>query len=124
MHELSIALDLIDLSLAEAERLGNVRVSAVRVLVGPLSGVVSSALSSAFELAAEGTALQGVRLEVVDEAITGWCDGCQAIRTLPDPWSRDCPSCDCPVPELLTGDALQLTALEVVDIAAPAASDR
>ena len=53
MHELSIALSLLDLVEEEAERRG-VRVAAVHVRLGPLSGVVRDALVSAFELAREG----------------------------------------------------------------------
>jgi hydrogenase nickel incorporation protein HypA/HybF len=110
-----MALDLIDLALEEAERLGGVTVAALHVRVGPLSGVEATALSSAFELASAGTALADARLALDIEAITAWCASCGAVMTLPHPWSRVCPSCERLLPELLTGDRLQLTALEVVD---------
>jgi hydrogenase nickel incorporation protein HypA/HybF len=55
MHELSIAMSLVELATEEAERRGASRVSALHVHVGPLSGVVSDALRFSFTLAAEGT---------------------------------------------------------------------
>lgn len=83
MHELSIALSLIDAVCDELPRLGEVAVRCVHVRVGPLSGVVADALAFAFDVAvadsriagaelrieqAEGSELSLVALEVVDAA--------------------------------------------------------
>ncbi len=54
MHELSIALSILDVAAEEAERQGNARVVAIHLRLGPLSGVVKGALLSAFELVAKG----------------------------------------------------------------------
>ena len=65
MHELSIALSLVDAVCEELPRLGDgARVRAVRVRVGPLSGVVPGALSFAFDVASADSALAGARLEI------------------------------------------------------------
>ena len=56
MHELSIALSILDLAAEEAERHGG-RVAAVHLRLGPLAGVVKDALVSAYDLAREGTPL-------------------------------------------------------------------
>ncbi|MDQ4080994.1 MAG: hydrogenase maturation nickel metallochaperone HypA, partial [Gemmatimonadota bacterium] len=64
MHELSIALELIELASAETHRLGDPRVVSVRVRVGPLSGIVHDALRFSFDIAAAGTAVEGARLEI------------------------------------------------------------
>jgi hydrogenase nickel incorporation protein HypA/HybF len=64
MHELSIALGLIDLAAEEAVRQGSVRVAVLYLRIGPLSGVTSEALQFSFELAAEGTPVEGARLEI------------------------------------------------------------
>ena len=50
MHELSIALSLLDQVAEEAERRGGVQVHAIHLRLGPLSGVVKEALLSAYEL--------------------------------------------------------------------------
>jgi len=60
MHELSVAMSLIDAVEEEAPRHGG-RVVAVHLKLGPLSGVAKEALLSAFELACAGSTLEGVR---------------------------------------------------------------
>jgi hydrogenase nickel incorporation protein HypA/HybF len=55
MHELSIAMSILDLVEEEADRRGNPRVEAIHLRVGALSGIVKEALLSAYELAAEQT---------------------------------------------------------------------
>jgi hydrogenase nickel incorporation protein HypA/HybF len=66
MHELSIALSIVDIACEEAERHGSTRVHATHLKLGPLAGVVRESLLSAYELACEGTPLEGSQL-VIDE---------------------------------------------------------
>lgn len=66
MHELSIALSIIEGAEEEAQRQGGARVCAVHLKLGPLSGVVKEALLFSYELACEGTSLEGSRL-VIEE---------------------------------------------------------
>ncbi len=58
MHELSIAMSIVELAEEEAERRG-VQVTAVHLKLGLLSGVVKDALLSCHEIACEGTRLRG-----------------------------------------------------------------
>jgi Zn finger protein HypA/HybF involved in hydrogenase expression len=65
VHELSIAQSLIDAVCEELPQLGEgVAVKNVYVRVGPLSGVVASALAFAFEAAIADSAIAGARLEI------------------------------------------------------------
>ena len=65
MHELSIALSLIDAVCDELPRLGSdIRIGAVRIRVGPLSGVSPDALAFAFEVAVDDSPIAGARLEI------------------------------------------------------------
>ena len=66
MHELSIALNIVDIACEEAERQGDSRVDAVYVNVGVLSGVVKDALLFSWDLACEGSRIAGARLEIRD----------------------------------------------------------
>jgi hydrogenase nickel incorporation protein HypA/HybF len=119
MHELSIALELVDLASAEARRLGDVRVVTLHLRAGPLSGIVHEALRFSFDVAAAGTAVEGARLAIEPEAVVAWCGTCAEPRQLADVQHRRCPVCDAPTPEVLRGDGLELTALEVADRASP-----
>jgi hydrogenase nickel incorporation protein HypA/HybF len=112
MHELSIALSILDLAAEEAERRGG-RVAAVHLKLGPLSGVVEEALRSAYDLAREGTPLAGAELVVAGAPLTAWCPACAAERTLASPQALCCPACGAPTPEVLRGRELEVVALEI-----------
>ena len=113
MHELSIAVDLIDAASTELERLGCARVIAVHLTLGPLSGVVKEALAFSFDAAAAGTRLEGARLQITDVTVAVWCDACNAERDLLDLTRRRCPVCHAPAPRATRGDELQLVGLEI-----------
>ena len=115
MHELSIALALIDAAGEELGRLGASRIVALHVRVGPLSGVVSDALRFSFDLAAAGTPVEGARLQVEETAATAWCQDCGGERELVSAARRRCRSCDAPMAHLMSGDEIELVAVEVAD---------
>jgi hydrogenase nickel incorporation protein HypA/HybF len=112
MHELSIALSILDLAAEEAERHGG-RVAAVHLKLGPLSGVVKEALRSAYDLAREGTALAQAELVVAETPLTAWCPACAVERTLASPQALCCPACGTPTPEVVSGRELEVVALEI-----------
>jgi hydrogenase nickel incorporation protein HypA/HybF len=113
MHELSIALNILDLAAEEAER-RNARVAAVHLQLGPLSGVVKEALLSAYELARDGP-LKDSRLVVEEMPIIVRCPRCRADRPAKSLWQICCSVCGTPTPEVIGGRELQIVALEVCD---------
>ncbi len=66
MHELSIAMSIVELAQEEAEK-RSVRVIAVHLKIGRMAGIVREALCGSYELASAGTPLEGSRL-VIGEA--------------------------------------------------------
>ena len=112
MHELSIALSLIEVAGEEAQRRG-VRVAALHLKVGPLSGVMREALVSAYELAREGTLLDNSRLEIEETSITMNCPACQAPRKVVSIQNLCCSECGEPATNIVGGRELELTALEI-----------
>ena len=115
MHELAIAIELVDLAEGEARRHGDVRVLAVRVRLGPLAGVVEDALRFSFDVAAAGTVLEGARLEIEHQPLMVWCGPCGQAGEPTTRWERRCPFCDSPAPQLVSGDALELLSIEICD---------
>jgi hydrogenase nickel incorporation protein HypA/HybF len=67
MHELSIALNIVEIAQQEMLRHGGERVRAVHLQVGPLAGVAREALLFSFGLACEGTPVEGSSL-IIEEA--------------------------------------------------------
>lgn len=118
MHELSIAVSLVDMACEKAESLGDVRVEALHLRLGPLSGVVKDALLFSFDLATKGTTIEGARLEIEDVPLTVMCPLCAEERILPTIQHMRCPVCETPTPKLLRGKELLLAALEVRENAA------
>jgi hydrogenase nickel incorporation protein HypA/HybF len=113
MHELSIALSLLDLVEEEAAR-RKCRVTEIHMRLGPLSGVVREALLSAFELAREGTVMAETELIVEEIPVVVSCPLCNAERTPVSSYELLCSACGTPTPEVLRGQELEVFALEIV----------
>jgi hydrogenase nickel incorporation protein HypA/HybF len=112
MHELSIAASIVELAQEEAES-RSVRILAVHLRLGPLSGVVRHALLGSYEIACAGTALERSRLVIEDVPIVIFCAICGGERTVASVQSMQCPVCGAAAAEVLRGDELLVTALEV-----------
>ncbi|HYC62461.1 MAG TPA: hydrogenase maturation nickel metallochaperone HypA [Thermoanaerobaculia bacterium] len=66
MHELSIALSIIDGVTDELQARGGPKLHAVHLQLGSLAGVVKEALLFAYDVACEGTLLAGSRLIIAE----------------------------------------------------------
>lgn len=113
MHELSIAMSLVELAAEEAERRGASRVNAVHLRLGPLSGVVGDALRFSFDIAADGTSISGARLVIIDMPIVAYCPECKAEREIPSAQMLCCPECGVGTSNVITGAELELFAMEL-----------
>jgi len=114
MHELSIAMSIVDMALEEAER-RQVIIDAVYLEVGALSGVVADSLLFSYEMACAGTPLEGSRLVIREIPIEVYCPACDAPRVLNTMQWFCCPECGAPTSDLIHGKELAITALEVRD---------
>jgi hydrogenase nickel incorporation protein HypA/HybF len=112
MHELSIAISLVEAACEKAAELGGVRVEALRVEVGKLSGVVPEALLFSFDIAAGGTPIEGATLRITHVSPVIRCARCDAEREVPDVRLL-CPLCEEPASDVVHGRELLLVALEV-----------
>jgi hydrogenase nickel incorporation protein HypA/HybF len=116
VHELSIALSILEVAEEEIEKQGGgSRVDAVYLRVGALSGIVKEALISAFELACERTPFEGSRLVIEEMPIVVFCSKCQAERAVHSVQEFSCVECNTPASEIVHGRELQLSALELVE---------
>lgn len=116
MHELSIAMSIVELAEEEAARRG-VQVEAVHLRLGALSGVVKEALLSCYEMVCDSTPLQGSRLVVEDVPVVVFCPKCRAERALISIQLFCCPECDTPCSEIVHGKELEMVALEINECA-------
>ena len=115
MHELSIALSIIEGVEEEIARRGDAHVAAVHLKLGPLSGVVKDALLFSYELACEGTSLARSRLEIQDTPIVIFCPACRQERPAVSLQHLSCSACGTPSADVRAGDELEVIALELTD---------
>lgn len=112
MHELSIAMGIVDAAMDEAQKRG-VKVSAVHLRLGALSGVVKDALLFSYEVACQDTPLAGSQLIVEDVPVAILCSQCKEKRVLASVQLFVCPECGTPTMHILQGKELEVFALEV-----------
>lgn len=107
MHEMSITQSIVDAIVEHAEG----TVTAVRLQVGKLSGVLPDAVRFCFDVAAVGTVAEGARLEITEPAGRARCRLCAAKFELDDPIVLcACGSADV---EVFSGRELVIQSLEV-----------
>ena len=81
--------------------------------IGKLSGVLPDAVRFCFGACAEGTAVEGAALEIVETPGRARCKACGGEVPLDRPFGR-C-GCGCTDLEWLAGDELQVRELELRD---------
>lgn len=108
MHELAIAQGIVD---GACEHAGGRRVHQVTVSVGALCAVVPDALQFGFEIAAQGTPLDGAELIIETIPARGFCRSCGSDIALPDAIAL-CP-CGSADIDIRAGRELRIRSMEV-----------
>jgi hydrogenase nickel incorporation protein HypA/HybF len=112
VHELSIAMSILDMAEEEAGR-RSAEVEAIHVKLGALSGIAKEALLSAYDLARTETTLPDAQLVIEEVPVLIYCPRCMAPRSVPSIQQICCSECDTPSAEILQGRELQVVALEL-----------
>jgi len=112
MHELSIAVAVVEEIETIVRREGALSVRSVVLRVGRLSGVEPQALELAFPLAAEGTLLQAAQLTIEETAARMHCAGCGAV-TEPRFPCFVCELCGSSKVDVKGGDELLIQSVEL-----------
>jgi hydrogenase nickel incorporation protein HypA/HybF len=113
MHELSIAISIIEMAQEESDRRGGAQVQAVHLRLGLLSGVVKEALLSSYEMACHATPLEGSQLLIEEIPVEVFCPKCAAERPVSSIQWFCCPECGTPTPTVVRGKELEVVALEI-----------
>ena len=108
MHELSISRSVVAMC---AERAMGAQVTRVTLVVGRLSAVLPDSLRFCFDICAEGTTVEGARLEIIEVPGRAMCRDCGGDVVLTQLVGRcACGSIDL---QLVAGDELNVKELEV-----------
>jgi hydrogenase nickel incorporation protein HypA/HybF len=113
MHELSIAMSIVELAQEEMERRGNVQVESVHLRLGLLSGVVKEVLVSSYQMACLATPLEGSRLMIEEIPVEVFCPECKGPRQVNSIQLFCCPDCGTPTTAIIRGKELEVFAMEI-----------
>jgi hydrogenase nickel incorporation protein HypA/HybF len=115
MHELSIAYNLVEIAERAAQQAEVAHVLAVHLRLGELSGVEIDPLLFGYDVATQGTRLEGSLLKIERIPIVAYCPTCDVEVNIPSLQLFQCPICGTPTGDIRQGRELELTYLEVAD---------
>jgi hydrogenase nickel incorporation protein HypA/HybF len=110
MHEMSIAMQIIQQLEEIAARNNVIRIDEVEVEVGVMQQVVPEALHLSFSSATEGTVAENAKLIISEEPMTAECGdcGCEFSPTLED---FTCPRCKQASARITSGNSITLKSI-------------
>lgn len=112
MHELSIAMSIVETCIEETGKAGGSSVSSIELEIGKLSGVIPEALEFSWDVAIKDTLLEKSRLVINVIEARARCVDCGNTFVLDDSFSP-CPSCGGYGKEILQGQELKIRALTI-----------
>jgi hydrogenase nickel incorporation protein HypA/HybF len=113
MHELSIAVSMVERIIEESESRGGLLVEVVHLKLGVLCGVDKDALAFSYEIACEGTQLVGSKLVIDTVPLLIYCDTCSEESSPLSIYEMSCPSCHTLSQNIVHGRELEVSALEI-----------
>jgi hydrogenase nickel incorporation protein HypA/HybF len=103
MHELSLAMETIDLVTREAKRNGVSLIHEILIEVGHLSGVESDAFEFAMELMVKGSILENATIRLIRTPGKGKCTACN-LEFMMSQRLDCCPVCNFVPSEIIGGE--------------------
>jgi hydrogenase nickel incorporation protein HypA/HybF len=113
VHEVTVALTLLEGVESFALEQGIERIAAVNVRVGALSGVVCDALLFSWDVATVETIAAGSELRIEEIPLVVFCEHCRDERAPLPGTGLLCPDCGTPSPGIVRGREMQLVSMEV-----------
>ena len=115
MHEMGIAMQIVEIAAASIpEHLKNSRVQGVYLKIGKLSSVVPDSLRFCFDIVSKDSAVAGATLYIEEIPVTARCKSCDNHWTIDVP-AFSCPGCGSGTIELISGQELDISSIEVED---------
>lgn len=113
MHEMSIAINIIDRVKSEMEEHGAHRLKSLNLKIGEMTAVEPESLRFCFNAMTEGTVLEGAKLHIEEIALKGRCKACNNEFPLEQYFITACPDCGEKESDLISGKELDFTSMEV-----------
>ena len=115
MHEMGIAMEIVDIAKASIpEDMQGAKVQRVNLRVGKLSAIVPDSLRFCFDLAVKDTPLEGAELAIEELPVVARCRECRNQWTVTEPVFT-CSACRSGSIDILSGRELDITSIEIED---------
>jgi hydrogenase nickel incorporation protein HypA/HybF len=113
MHEMGIALEIIDIATASIPpEARSVKVERVNLKIGKLSAVVPDSLRFCFDIVSKDTPLAGATLVIEETPVVARCKDCGVRWTIAEPVFT-CQACESGSLEILSGRELDIVSIEI-----------
>jgi len=112
MHELSIAMSIVDIAESETQKAGATKVDLIMLEIGDLAGIEMSAFNFVWPSAIEGSVLEHAKMTIKTIKGKATCDECNHTFGLQNLYDV-CPECNSYFKEVIEGQELRVKALEV-----------
>ena len=114
MHEMSLALSIVEQTLLAARKEGAIRVVEVEIEIGRLAGVMSESLRFCLEAVGPAGGLPDTVFRLVEVGGEGGCRACTAAFTA-DSFFAKCPVCGSDETVINGGQGLKIRSLIIED---------
>jgi hydrogenase nickel incorporation protein HypA/HybF len=115
MHEMGIALQIIDIASASIPQdVRSAKVERVNLKIGKLSAVVPESLRFCFEVVSKDTPLAGAELAIEETPVLARCKTCDERWTIEEPVFI-CRACGGGELEILSGRELDIVSIEIAE---------
>jgi hydrogenase nickel incorporation protein HypA/HybF len=112
MHEMSIALSIVEAVEARAVKEGASRVSAIDILIGKLSGIEPESLKFCFSAASKGTIAEDALLALEEREGRGECMDCRQMFPVSF-YYAECPGCGSMRIAIVSGEEFQIQSMTI-----------
>jgi hydrogenase nickel incorporation protein HypA/HybF len=112
MHEISIAMSIIDIAEAKAREDNTQSIKVIKIRLGQFTSIARDALEFAFEAARQETLAKNARLEIESVPIVLECVACGLVTQPASGVCLICPQCGLPL-KIVSGEELSVEYIEV-----------
>ena len=112
MHEMSIAINIIDIATREAVKAKAKKVNSIDIEIGSLSGVVVEALDFALQIAVKDSILESAEVNIMEICGRAKCNQCSKEFELKDLYEI-CPLCGSPDITILQGQEMRVKTMNI-----------
>lgn len=110
MHELGIAMRIVEIAAGVAQQNGLEGVDEISMEIGELSGIVPEALAFSFEVASKNTILENSKLGIAIIQARACCNVCSKEFS-PDGFLTVCPECGTFECEIIQGKEVHIRSI-------------